>query len=756
MPQQRGPPSVRRRLDQVVARIRVLATLAGVGRLALLLCLTLVVLYAADRLLDLPLGVRAVVLLGALSGLGRELWRRVLRPLLRGPDRLDAARLVEGSLDLSGRFVSALQLPEGAPGSFEHQLSEEAERLAAGTDLRAVLVARPALREALRGGLAVVLVGLAVTLLHPHLGVFAQRWLLADVPWPRDTHLALHVPESSPVHVLVDGTLVVSRGGAVAVQAGVSGRRPERVELVVHGRDGARTHGLGQGAAGRFGGHLAVRAGDTSLTLRGGDDDGSEHVLPMRVIDPPRLDQPVFTIEPPAYVGLPVRQVDSADLIAAEGSSITVAGRPSASVTSARLWMLGTGESIELQISERGGSGGSHGGDGDGGGEPRGDARNADSSDASGPWLSGSFVAHRSDTLSLVLGGEYGLSSPDPSQHALLVHEDRPPVLRIYAPARSDVKVTAQAVLPLALVAEDDHGVASVRLVVGDTGGGIELQPEGPTGVHRHVLDLAAAGLTGSVSYSLSASDRRELPGKGPQTAVAAGRRIDVVDAAELQRLLADRQLRLKEAFRTIRERQELAMLALDDLVAEPPAADDPELVAAAVSQNQVSTRLQREARELCMILDETILNRLDTGPAAESVLRRRLDDWRATPLERGFDPASFASLAGDYGAGQFGRLDLVGRLMEMVQVALDLSGRASPRAHELLLTARQTPSVENLGAARDMQAQVLAGLDRLLERMNEWEDYQEVLNLVKTLIDDQRSLRQASQRALTSDTGGN
>lgn len=725
-PRQVGPPSVRRRLDEVVRRIRWLRILAGVGRVASLTVLALVAVYSVDRLLALPLGARAVVLLVTGGLLLRELWRRVLSPLLHGPRRLDAARLVEGVLDMDGRLVSALQLPEGEPGSFEHKLASEAEDLAQGTDLRRVLVARPSLKEAGRAAAAVAVLALTVVLARPHVDVFVQRWLLADVPWPRDTHLQLLVPERSTVHVLVDGTVVASRAGTISIQADWSGEKPDRVELVVEGADGDRTHGMGLGSGDRWIGHLVVRDGDTSLTVRGGDDDGSDHVLPLRVVDPPRLDDPVFRVAPPAYVGTAPEVVGSADLMVPEGTTITVMGRPSAPATSATLWLLGTGESVELTLSD-GGQG-----------------------------VEGSFLATTSDTLSLVLGGEYGLATPDPGQHALLVHEDRPPALRVYAPARSDVKVTEDAVVPVALVVDDDHGVEQVLLRLGEEASGIALVSDGPTGSYRHVLDLAELGLTGSVAYELTASDRRELPGKGRQTTVAAGRRIDVVEAAELQRLLADRQLRLKEAFGAVRERQTLALAAVDDLVAEPPEADDPDLVAAAVSQNQVTTRLARETRELCVILEETILNRLDTGPGAETVLRRRLDDWRASPVDRTWDPPAFMALADDYAAGKYGRLDVVGRLLEMADVALDLSELTSPGAHDLLVDARNAPSEAALRSARDAQSAVLAGLDRLLERMDEWEDYQEVLDLVKTLIDDQRTLREASQRALTTGSGGN
>lgn len=724
-PAEAGPAAVRRRLDEVLRRGRFLVGLAGLGRLVALAAGGLLLLYPADRWLALPRPARAVLVALLLAAFAREAWRRLLRPLLAGPGRLDAARLVERVLPLEGRLVSALQLAPGPPGSFEHRLAEEAAALAERQDLRVVLAARPALREAARGGGALLLLVAGLLLGRPQVDVFVQRWLLRDVAWPRETLLELHVPERSPVHVRIGERLLASRGGTVAVQAGWTGLRPERVELVVESDDGPRSQALVLAAGGRFVGHFTATAGDRRLRVRGGDDPGDDASVALEVLDPPRLDDPRFTLEPPAYLGRAASDVGPEGLAVPEGTTIRVSGRPSAAARSATLFRLGTGQSQELALSDADGA----------------------------QVVSGAFVAEVSDTLAIVLSGEHGLTTPEAAQHALLVHEDRPPSLRVYAPTRSDAKVTAGGVLPFAVLAEDDHGVTGVSLRLGEAGGLSLARDE--AGAFRHVLDLTGAPLTGSVAYELAASDGRDLPGKGPQTVLAAGRRIDVVDAAEIQRLLADRQLRLKEAFALVRERQELALVAVDDLLADLPAPDAPALVAAAVAQNQVTTSLGRETRELCAILDETIFNRLDPGPTAEAVLRRRLGDWSAAPVEQGFDAGALSALAADHAAGSFGRLDVLGRLLEMTGLALDLAGSASPAAHALLAEARQAPDAALLGRAREAQSAVLAGLDRLLERMDEWEDYQEVLHLVRTLIDDQRTLREQSQRALSLDTGG-
>jgi hypothetical protein len=720
-----APEPLRRRLDEVRSRIRLLRVAAGLGRLVSCIVVSLVLAYVLDRWLVLPLAVRGLFLAVGVVLVLRLMARRLLRPIFRGPDRLDAARMVERALPaLEGRVISALQLGGGPPGSLPDAVEQQAVRACRERDLREVLVPRPSLREVWRALGAVGVLVVLVLVARPHTDVFARRWLLDDVSWPRDTRLQLDLAAAGPGHVVLDdGTVVAARGGVLEATARVAGRVPERVEIVVNGGRGVRSVPMLRLADGAWLGRIGIEQQDASVTVRGGDDDGGEIRRALRVIDPPRLDLPEFLLEPPAYLGEPARTVGAEGLSVPEGTRITVRGTPSGALQGGTLRLAAAGQEIPLERDESV--------------EPA--------------LLHGSFVATASDSLSLVLVGEYGLATPDPSQHALVVHADRPPTLRVFAPARSDVKVTPKAVVPFAVIAEDDHGVAEVVLESAPERRVALQADDARPGHHRLLLDLVQAPLDGNLAYKLVVRDTRDLPGgRGSQSAQADGRRVDVVEESEVQRLLADRQLRLKEAFRGIRDRQASAMETVGQLAAGPLAADDPDLVAAVVSQQQITTRLSREARELCAILDETIWNRLDAGPGAAGVLERRLAEWRQAPVDASFAPAPWRALAADHAAGRFGRLDVVGRLLDMTAVALDLEQDRSPLAQRLLAEARSRPDKGSLGAAHAAQAEVVAGLDQLLGRMDEWEDFQEVLRLVQSLIDDQRMLRARTQSALS------
>jgi hypothetical protein len=738
-PDGRGLQTLHLRLDQVRGRVRLLHGLAGAARLVLLGVVTLLMLYMLDRWLVLPVAVRALLLVGvAVLGV-REALRRMGRPLFRGAGRADTARMIERQLPgLEGRLISALQLGGGAERSMEQSLLDEATAVCEEHDLREVLVSGPALTEVWRAAAALVVLALLVAVVQPYTDVFTQRWTLHDVAWPRETRLQLVVPADGPAHRLLDdGTLVVAKGGVIEASADLAGKDPGRVELVVVGRRGERAVTMSARSTGGWIGRVAVEAGDQTLFVRGGDDTGRETRMALTVIDPPRLDLPVFHLEPPAYLGMAGSTVGAEGLAVPEGTRITVEGKASGALTSGELRLAASGEVVPLEIETDGGV----------------------------STLRASFTANASDSLSIVLSGDYDLATQDPSQHALLVRPDRPPTLRVFAPARSNVKVTANAVVPFAVIAEDDHAVASVNLVDNRSNASesavavppLELQPDTVEPSHyRLLLDFAEREGDAPLAYQLIARDGRELPGKSSQAAKVDGRRVDVVEDSEVQRLLADRQLRLKDAFKGIRDRQQTAIENVTSLLADTPPADHPDLVAEVVAQNQVTTRLTREVRELCGVLEDTILNRLDPGPGAAAVLDQRLADWRAAPVNEGFTPGPWRSMATNYAAGRFGRLDLIGRLLDMAALALEVEQDTSREAHRLLGIARTEPSEANLQAALAAQRRSLEQLDTLLGRMDEWEDFQEVLLLVKALIDDQRSARSRTQAALAPGNGSN
>jgi hypothetical protein len=90
-----------------------------------------------------------------------------------------------------------------------------------------------------------------------------------------------------------------------------------------------------------------------------------------------------------------------------------------------------------------------------------------------------------------------------------------------------------------------------------------------------------------------------------------------------------------------------------------------------------------------------------------------------------------------------------------MLACILDVGEVLSPGAASavgdarLLTEAAERPSALKTAAGR--QEQALRRLDQLLEKMDEWEDFQEILTLFRDLLEDQRDLNARTREALRS-----
>jgi hypothetical protein len=270
--------------------------------------------------------VRACLLLLLAAAGARLLWRGVVRPLVFGPTASTRRGLVETALP-------SLEGPDHLHAAARGRRAGLARGRAPGAGARGLPRAgsAPGARRAAgaaRGGaagLAAAALLLVAGLARPHARVFAERWLLRDVSWPRDTRLALQLAPSGPGHVVLPGgEVVAARGGVLEAEAAVEGSRPERIELVIEGERGERAAAM---AAlpdnGGWRGKLLVERGDSAVRARGGDDDGSDNRLELTVVDPPRLDEPQFLLEPPAYLGQPTVTSGAEGLALAEGTRVT-------------------------------------------------------------------------------------------------------------------------------------------------------------------------------------------------------------------------------------------------------------------------------------------------------------------------------------------------------------------------------------------------------------------------------------------------
>src|SRR5690606_31368372 len=135
-----GTPGIDRLLERLARRLRAHVLLFGLGRVLLGGAAWLALAFVLDRWLQLPGGVRVVhfaVLLGLPAWL---LWRELLVPLRRIPDRDGLAVLVEREHpELHELLVSAVQLERRAGASTPGE-AELVRRVVADAESRARLL----------------------------------------------------------------------------------------------------------------------------------------------------------------------------------------------------------------------------------------------------------------------------------------------------------------------------------------------------------------------------------------------------------------------------------------------------------------------------------------------------------------------------------------------------------------------------------------------------------------------------------------
>ena len=150
--------SVRKRLHGVRRTLRSLYLTEGIARVLLTLIAFLLLTFALDFLLDLPVEVRLVLLGGGILWVLTVLWRKFLRRLaIRIPDD-DLALLVEREYpELRDRLISAVQFARqdewdkqfNSPELVE-ALITDAEQATASIDFKRVIVHRHVLAYGLR------------------------------------------------------------------------------------------------------------------------------------------------------------------------------------------------------------------------------------------------------------------------------------------------------------------------------------------------------------------------------------------------------------------------------------------------------------------------------------------------------------------------------------------------------------------------------------------------------------------------------
>ncbi len=691
------PREVRRALGALERRLfRVLFTY-GLGRVAWKGCASLFGVFLLDRFFDPPVYARLALVAGALAFWLSQTYADLIVPMRRRPGARDLAAWWERCVPELGDLLATATEQADAAGppsgsvDFRREVDLRAEAAARRLRPREAVPSGRARRSLLAGaGAASALLALAA--LRPDQAwIFARRLIGQDLPWPSDTRLVL-------LPLYVEGTedpVLLEQVGSETFRVALARGSAATVRVRAEGKlpERVTVSGLGSGeramvhgGAGEFLLHLPAAESEAALAFRGGDDTDGRPVLRIEIGDAPGVQDWLVRALPPEYSGRPAEQSAGFEWRVLRGTRLIA--------------QFATDRPVERVIAERLD------------GSPVAVIARAE----------GGFrfevEADRSDQVALTLVGTDGFLRRRAAILRWEAEADRPPQVRILFPSVRWTTVPG-AEVPLAVEVQEDFGLVAVTLT-DFARQEIPLVPDTVTALRRvfRLTVAPAASAEGFAEERVQAEVRAQdaaLP--DPQTARALTPWIEVVAPAVFDQRQAERIVRTREQVAALRDRLALAI-------------ESPETL-----NSSFARRARREIEALVGEVELELLTRLWSG----------LDEGtgaHAAALESALLTARPAA----------------GAWMD----ALAVSGLPKPYARsglladlgDALLATRRGPArdLEEAGTAdRDplpSARALLAELDRILEILTIWEDYQSAVNLLRDLIQRQREIHLRTREA--------
>ena len=695
------------RVAAVRRAIRRLFLLDGTGRVLLAVAAAAAFLFAADYALVLPAGARTVMFLLALAGAGLALARYVVYPLrVRIDDDAIVARVERANPALREALLSALQFHRRTDEFSRRLLSQAMVRitvegaLAAAAPLSFGSILRPARAwRTLALGMVAFAAFLAAGAASPDtFSVFLSRVWGGPAKWPPRTILVVESPGSPRTRMAAGEDLVIR----VRAEKEIPSRAWVTFRFPATGEGGEVR--MTKTEDGRFEFPFPRLVSAVRFRVEGGDARTED--FEVAVLEPPRVEAIRVWLEPPAYTKVPPtpegQPLADGTIQAPAGTKARVRVESSKPLRSATLAFQPSGTSLPMR---------------------RTDAASAESR----------FDVIRSEHYGIRLLDEEGLENRTPSRFAVQAVPDRRPRITVAKPDSTSLWITPAAALPFECKADDDYGVNRVSLLVVRTsrdhkGLDLPLEPAGPPGEPKspfgpasaafvHVLDFSSLEVSGEdaprrlkegdlVLVQAAATDFQE---PNPNKTTSAEYRLTVVSQGKLEALIEERMIHVKDLLRKAHGEQETvraSVLELRSALAAEEVWDASRreaLLGAQTGQRGVGQRLEVAARELERVLDTVLTNRLG-------------------------DP-------------EYQR-----KIQEMGQVTRHLAGERTADALAGLEKARAQPAkkdqLQGLADAAQVEQDILRAVADLLERMGKWEDYNEVVKIVREVRDLQDGLR--------------
>ena len=750
-------------------RLRARFVWHGLAMLATLVGAAVLLFFSLDRWLLLPAPIRlfhtAVVLALLVGGAVRFL----RYPLSRAFGEVDLAVWFERTFpELHQRLVSAVQLHDLPDGELRNQSRPMIEQLLRDTTtavqalpLQRLFDPRPTARAfAAGGGLAAVLLAGAVWS-PATMQAFLLRHLGLAASYPRETTLRVELPPAGADLQRTDRDglteIVLPAGADLHVSVLAEGRVPKEVFLDVRStRDGKagdeRAIAMAVRPGDRFRHVFRRVSGHFEFHARGGDDTTGDRTVVVRTVFPPQVATITATIRPPAYTGVAALEQRGGAIEALLGSEVEIAVTTTTAVRSATMVFLESGRRLDLTATA-----------------PQ------DDSGVSTTYRKG-FAIEASDRYQIELIADNGLRNPNPGTYPVAALQDYAPIGRWLLPDDEGCLLLPSALLCVRLDAHDDFGLQAVEMAIG-SGAATAItrslyqppaaaagSPPATAAVPTELLEVSellaapasrGAGTGGNDGLVLQVTLRdNKQPTAG---ATELPRRIvQIVDEPQLAAAIARSFRGLREEISQALDIQTDRRGRLEELLAgtEPSATELAQtLTGLEVGQGRVGSTLDRVHRGLMRAFDLHLWNRLETSQHAPRVVELYRERSRALSEPLAVDPEFYRDVQARRTAGTLGALE---RCLDPILLMLTMADQAglgpAPDVARALSEAQvargPTERRALLERALAGQKQLEQTLQQLLLLLQDWNDYQDLVQDVRALRDRQRDLQDRTQEA--------
>jgi hypothetical protein len=722
---------LRRRIRQYVWAEGIAAAVAWVGA-AFWLSL------AIDWFFEPPAEVRGLLLAGAVLGLAVVLFRMILRRAFVPLSDSSMALVLERRFpQLDDSLATAVDLANDrheADECDERMLArtcDEAESRIGEVSIGQVFDFAPLRRMFSAALLLTAAIGLFAATQPEAFGVWARRSLMmSDELWPRHTRLS--------VEGFSDGKVKIARGADLEIIARADTTMPVVPQVVhvyyrtaegAHGRQPMSREGTAEPGEDPFQHYSHTFRGVLSpieFDVVGGDDRIDD--LRIEVVDSPTIIETTLDCRFPEYTGRPPRTLPVSGVVQLPlGTEVVLRAK-----TNKPLVRVQIDSALDEEIGEV-------------------DTLGADALLPGAEGFSyplGELTEDR--TLLLTLHDTDGIESREPIRLALATVADRPP--EVIAELRGiGSAITPEANLPVAGKVTDDYGIAEswfeTAVGKGEPRRQVIARTDGnPTELLLdEALDARALELTPGQKLILGvkAHDRYAL-GAGPNEGASQRWLLDVVTADQLRAILESRELVLRQRFETIiadvtETRDSILRVRFET----------PEEAAAETDENDGSEPGDTERAPS------------DSGETAEERLaglnalrvQRALQNSRKSAHETRATADSFDDIRLQLVNNRIDTEELNQRLEEGIadplrNVSDEMFPELERRLQRLLETlADDEAGTENRRAAIEQSNLVLARLKLVLDRMLELENFNEVIELLRSIIREQEQLREQTEK---------